>query len=381
MARELPDYLHATKNLRKVRYAVVGEGWISQAAVLPAFKNARKNSELAALVSGDSVKLNRLSNKYSVMRKYSYEQYDECLQSDDVDAVYIALPNSMHCEFAVRAAQAGVHVLCEKPMAVTEAECASMIRACEKNRVKLMIAYRLHFEEANLRAIEIIESGKIGEARIFDSVFTQQITEGNSRLRHVFGGGTLGDMGVYCINAARYIFREEPTEVFAFSAHSTERRFAEVEEMTSSIMRFPNDRLATFTCSFGTSSHSSYRVVGTTGQLLVEPAYDFIGKRNLRRIIGKEVREWTFPNCDQFAPELLYFSDCILKDKEPEPSGYEGLLDVKIVEALYRSVGTGLPVQLSGFQRKKTRPKLDQLITRPAVKKPELINAKAPNKQ
>src|SRR5687767_11475033 len=146
-----------TNGERKLRYAVVGLGYISQVAVLPAFAHSAKNSELAALVSDDPVKLKKLSKKYEVELTYSYDDYDECLE--EVDAVYIALPNNMHREYTVRAARAGVHVLCEKPMAITEKECEAMIRESAVNRVKLMIAYRLHFEEANMKAVEILKSG------------------------------------------------------------------------------------------------------------------------------------------------------------------------------------------------------------------------------
>ncbi len=149
----------------KIRYAVVGLGYIAQIAVLPAFAHAGKNSELTALVSDDPLKLKRLGRKYNVTSTYSYDQYDACLKSGEIDAVYIALPNNMHREYTERAARAGVHVLCEKPMAVTVRECEAMIEATEQNRVKLMIAYRLHFEEANLKAAEIVNrAGSVSHA-------------------------------------------------------------------------------------------------------------------------------------------------------------------------------------------------------------------------
>jgi predicted dehydrogenase len=156
--------------VKKVRYAVVGLGHISQVALLPAFKHA-KNSELAALVSDDSKKRKELAKRYRLNPEstYSYEEYEQCLKSGDVDAVYIGLPNHLHCEYTVQAARAGVHVLCEKPMAVNEKECEQMIAACEESRTKLMIAYRLHFEEANLEAVKIATSGKLGNLRIFSS--------------------------------------------------------------------------------------------------------------------------------------------------------------------------------------------------------------------
>jgi predicted dehydrogenase len=173
----------------RVRYAVVGLGYISQIAVLPAFAHARENSELVALVSGDATKLEKLAKKYRVTKTYSYEQYAECLASGEIDAVYIALPNNMHPAYTEGAAEAGIHVLCEKPMAVTEQECEAMIEAASRAKVKLMIAYRLHFEKGNLSAVETIHSGKIGKPRVFSSNFCQQVTAGNSRLKAELGGG------------------------------------------------------------------------------------------------------------------------------------------------------------------------------------------------
>lgn len=364
---------------RKIRYAVVGLGYIAQAAVLPAFEHASKNSELTALVSDDPTKLKKLSKKYGVEHTYSYKEYDDCLASDRIDAVYIALPNNLHREYTVRAARAAVHVLCEKPMAITEQECEAMIRAADDNGVKLMIAYRLHFEEANLRAVEIVRSGKLGDARIFNSTFTMQVKEGDIRLQKQLGGGTLYDIGIYCINAARYLFQQEPVEVVAFSANNGERRFKEVDEMTSVVLRFPGERLAAFTCSFGASDISSYRVVGTKGDLLVEPAYDYAVDLKYQLNINEKKQERTFPKRDQFASELLYFSDCITKNIDPEPSGTEGLADVRIIRALYRSAETGKPIKLGPFQRKE-RPTQKQEIKRPAVKEmPELIHAETPS--
>src|SRR5262249_36658802 len=154
------------------RYAVVGLGYIAQIAVLPAFEHAKENSELVALVSGDSRKRKALSRKYKVQQAYSYDQYEECLTSGEVEAVYICLPNSMHRVYTEAAAEAGLHVLCEKPMAFEEAECRSMIESAERARVKLMIACRLHFEPGNLHAIDAVRSGKIGEPRIFRAAFS-----------------------------------------------------------------------------------------------------------------------------------------------------------------------------------------------------------------
>jgi predicted dehydrogenase len=365
---------------KKVRYAVVGLGYFAQAAVLPAFSHA-KNSELAALVSSDADKLNEVGDQYGIELKCSYDDMEYMLSAGHVDAVYISLPNNMHYEYTVRSARERVHVLCEKPMAVTEEECREMIRACDDNHVKLMVAYRLHFEAANLKCVEIAQSGQLGDLRFFSSDFSQQVQEGNIRVKRDLGGGTLYDLGVYCINAARYLFRDEPTEVFAFSANNGEERFQEVDEMTSCVLRFPNDRLATFTTSFGASDTDCYQLMGTKGSLRLDPAYDFHAKLKLTTQIEGSSSQKTFSKHDQVAAELVYFSDCILNDKTPEPDGWEGLADVRIVRALYRSSDMGQPVKLDAFEHPR-RPMLEQEIDRPASWfQPELVHAESPSEQ
>lgn len=361
----------------KVRYAVVGLGYIAQIAVLPAFAHAR-NAELTALVSDDPIKLKKLSKQYGVPHTFSYHDYDACLRSGNIDAVYLALPNHMHRDYTVRAARAGIHVLCEKPMAITERDCTAMITACARHDVQLMIAYRLHFEKANLLAAEIARSGKLGDVRLFDSVFAMQVKAGDIRLQQTTGGGTLYDIGIYCINAARHLFRDEPVEVFAFTANNGDARFAEVEEMAGAVLRFPGERLATFTCSFNGADVSGYRIVGTKGDLRVDAAYEMVSDMTHHLTVKGKTRTRTFSKRDQFGPELLYFSECIAHKQTPEPSGKEGLADVRVIRALYRSARTGKPVKLGEFE-KKTRPRITQEIQRPPVGKPQLIHAETPS--
>ena len=363
---------------RKIRYAVVGLGHITQVAVLPAFKSA-SNSELFALVSGDTKKLRMLGKKYSLEHLYSYEDYSRALSN--VDAVYLALPNHLHREYAVRAAAAGVHVLCEKPMAVTEEECRAMIDAAQQNHAKLMIAYRLHLEAGNLAAIELAKSGRLGDLRFFTSEFSQQVTEGNIRIKESVehGGGCVYDMGVYCINAARYLFRAEPIEVWAVPATKREARFQRVEEMASVVMRFPEERIASFTCSFGAANVGRYGLFGAKGMLQADPAYGYAKAIEQKITVGEKTQTQKFPKRDQFAAELVYFSDCILKDKHPEPSGYEGLIDVRIIEAIYESIRRKSPVSIAQPGPRK-RPGSHQQIRRPAHDKPEVVNAHPPSK-
>ena len=366
-----------SKSSSKIRYAVVGLGHIAQVAVLPAFKNS-KNSELVAIVSGESEKREKLGKKYRLDHVYSYEDYDRALSQ--VDAVYVAVPNHLHREYSVRAARAGVHVLCEKPMAVSEEECKSMIDAAERHQVKLMIAYRLHFEAGNLAAIQLAESGKLGDLRVFTSEFSQQVSDDNVRVTEATerGGGPVYDMGVYCINAARYLFRAEPTEIFATTANNGEKRFENVEEMTSVVMRFPQERLANFTCSFGAVDVSRYTLIGTDGLLMSDPAYEYAMEIKHELTVGGKKKTKTFPKRDQFAAELVYFSDCILQGKAPEPSGLEGLADVRIVEAIYESARTRSVVKLPVLPAKKG-PTVRQEIRRPAHDKPKTVRAKSPS--
>jgi predicted dehydrogenase len=363
------------KNNRRIRYAVVGLGGIAQVAVLPAFKHT-KNAELAALVSQDPMKQKELGKRYRIGRVYSYEQYEQCLGSGEIDAVYIALPNHMHADYTIAAARVGVHVLCEKPMATTEDECKAMIGAAQEGHVKLMIAYRLHFEQGNLEAIRIAQSGKLGKLRIFSSTFTQQVHPGNVRLQASAGGGTLEDMGVYCINAARYLFQDEPTEVMAFSARNADPRFKMIDEMTTATLRFPDERLASFTCSFGADPVSNYIVVGTEGSLRVEPGYEYQTEIKHYLTRKEKTKERVFAKRDQFAAELDYFSNCILNDKQPEPSGEEGLADVRIIQALRKSAELNAPTELQPIQRSQ-RPGPELEIKRPPVKNPpKLVLAK-----
>jgi predicted dehydrogenase len=365
------------KSQRKIKYAVVGLGYISQVAILPGFANAGENSELAAIVSGDPAKLKALAKKYKVPKTYSYEQYADCL-ADGIDAVYIALPNAMHRAYAEGAARAGVHVLCEKPMAVTEQECEAIIDAAERAKIKLMIAYRLHFERGNLSVIETIQQGKIGEPRVFDSVFCQQVSPGNSRLERELGGGPVFDIGIYCINASRNLFGAEPHEVFAYSVSGKDERFHQVPEMTSALLKFPDDRLASFTCSFGAADRSEYEIVGTKGSIRMNPAYEMVGDLKSETTINGKTQKGTYKKRDQFGPEVTYFSNCILKDEEPEPNGLEGLADIRIINAIQESTEKGKPIAIKPLE-KKERPTMEQELHKPAVEKPPLVRAQSPS--
>jgi predicted dehydrogenase len=355
-----------------INYAVIGLGHIAQVAVLPAFKNAR-NSKLVALVSGDDEKLEVLSKRYGVRKTFSYREIDNCLNDPEIDAVYIALPNAMHRKFAVQAAEAGKHILCEKPLAVTVRAALEIVEAAKTNDVKLMTAYRLHFDPANLKAIDLIHSGVIGKPRYFTSEFGHQVKENNIRARPEEGGTPLHDLGIYCINAARYLMRAEPIEVFAMAA-SPAPRLPRIEQTVTAIMKFPDDRVASFICSFATAGVSTFRVIGDEGDLFVENPYEYTGEVIHRLTVDEETKTWRSEAGDQFAPELEYFSQCILKNETPEPSGMEGVIDLEIIEAMMHSIRTGKAVR-PRTHVKTRRPSLKQKIRKPPHGKPRLVNA------
>jgi predicted dehydrogenase len=361
---------------RHVGYAVIGLGHIAQSAVLPAFAHA-KNSRLVALVSSDPDKRARLGRKYRC-DAFDPRDLDDVLDLPDVDAVYIAEPNDKHVDFAVRCAKEGVHVLCEKPLAVSEEECRRMIDACRENGVKLMTAYRLHFEEANLEAVKLIEQGKIGDLRYFSSTFAYQVRPGNIRTSAERGGGAIWDLGIYCVNAARYLFRADPVEVFALRIdRRADQRFAEVHEGMSVLLKFPGDRVAQFTVSFGSYEQDHYRLVGTRGHIEIEDAYEYAGPRELRLSVGGKERVRRFKPADQFAPELIAFSRAILQDTSVEPDGEEGLRDVRVIVAALRSARENRPLTLSWPARSR-RPEPSDRMYRPPVREPRLIGVEAP---
>lgn len=362
---------------RKIRYALVGAGNIAQVAVLPAFAHAAGNSELVAIVSSDEHKREELGKRYAIEHLGPYQDFERLVREAGAEAVYVAVPNHLHREWTERAARAGLHVLCEKPMADTVEDCQAMIRATEAAGVKLMIAYRLHFEEANLGAVELIRAGRIGDPRIVQATLTQQVRAGDVRTLASEGGGALLDEGPYCVNAARYLLGAEPTEVFAFSSVGQDPRSQGVDETTLALLRFPEGRLAQFTVSQAAAGTTAFRVVGTDGDLRVDPAFDYVGERKHFLTAGGQTEERTFPARDQFAPELLYFSRCILEGAAPEPDGEEGLCDVRVLVALRESARQGHPVSLPPFERRR-RPDPGQVLTRPPAEPPPPVDAPAP---
>jgi predicted dehydrogenase len=366
---------------KPLRFAVVGLGHIAQTAVLPAFRHARRDARLTALVSGDELKLRRLGKRYGVTNLFDYGEYDALLGSELIDAVYIALPNSLHADFALRALERGIPVLCEKPLALTERDCRRMIRASERAGAPLMTAYRLHFERANLRAIQLAHS-RLGELRYFTSQFSYRVGDRtNIRLEAKEGGSPLWDLGVYCVNAARYLFRAEPLAVTATAATGGDAMFSETDEMVSVTMEFPGDRLASFTCSFGAGAAADFQLFGTKGSVHVKNAYEYAEPAELTLGLHDKKRTFRFAKSDQFAPELVYFARCVREGRRPESSGLEGWADVRTILAAEKSYRTHRRVRLGAAPAElahKPRPSERQRIERPAVRKePKAVHARS----
>ncbi|HEV8586808.1 MAG TPA: Gfo/Idh/MocA family oxidoreductase [Methylomirabilota bacterium] len=340
---------------KQIGYAVVGAGPLER-ALLPAFARAGGETRLTAIVSADRARAHALAQEHRATG-YHYDEFRQALQREDVQAVYLAMPNSLHCDYAVEAARAGVHILCERPMAVMADECRRMMRTCQTNRVKLMIAYHVGTMPAYRKVLELVRGGAIGAAKTFSSDATIRVQDPDDvRLQRRLGGGTMYDLGVAAIFAARTVFDAEPAQVMAMTARMTRRYGGDVDESTVALVRFPDDRLAHLHTSFGEEPTSVLTVFGDDGSIRLTGAYDPFAPAALEVVRGGRREAMTFEPFDAVAAELAYFSNAILKDVAPEPSGLDGLTDVRIVEAIYRSARDGRPVTLPRIARVEAPP-------------------------
>lgn len=362
-----------------VRYAIVGAGNIAQVAMLPAFAHAKKSATLVAIVSSDPKKRKKLCKKYGVEHAGDYDELEAVLAASRTEAVYVSVPNHLHREMTERSLAAGAHVLCEKPMAMTVEDCDAMIGAAKKADKRLMIAYRLHLDRATRDATKLVSRGKIGDARYFSSTFSHQIRRGDVRTQDELGGGALFDLGPYCINAARHLFAAEPTEVFAYRIEGVDARSKEVDEATTAIMKFPDDRIAQFTVSQGAASVSSYRIVGTKGDLRVEPGFEYVDGIVHYVTVDEKTKRRAYRKSDQFAPQLEELSRCIRTGRDPESGGEEGLADVRVLAAIAESAASGKPVALAP-RAPPSDPARSPSRRAPPVKKPKTVRAPSPSK-
>lgn len=338
---------------RKLGYAIVGLGSYGLDVIIPQFANCM-HSRLAAVVSGDPVKAKRVAAEHGLPASaiYSYASFDSIRNNPDVDIVYVCLPNALHAEYTIRAAKAGKHVMCEKPMAVSVAECEAMIAACKTANRKLMIGYRCHFEAYNLEAMRLAHTGAAGKIRYVRSEhgFVQRDPAKWRLKRALSGGGSLMDMGIYSLQAARYMTGEEPIAVTA--RESTDRRdprFTEVEDMIDWTLEFPSGAIAGCQSMYS-ANQNRILLMGDAGRVELEPATRYEGNQMW---VGKDGRERAItpppgPGKTQFAGQLDHLADCVRTGREPIVSGEEGLRDMRIVEAIYRSAREGRTIRLDG---------------------------------
>lgn len=332
---------------KKVGYAVVGLGQLAIHQILPAFAQCEK-SKVVALVSGHPDKANKLALCYGVNPKniYNYQNYDSIRDNPEVDVIYIVLPNSMHAEYTIRGLQAGKHVLSEKPMATTPAECQSMIDAGRKANRKLMVAYRCRYEPFNQEMIRMARERELGPVKMILTDAGFNIVDPDQwRLKKAMaGGGCLMDIGIYALQAARYISGEEPVAINAMMFSTPgDVRFKEVEESINFQLHFPSGVLANCSSSYGCAYRSHFRALTPKGYFELDPAMSYTGLR-MRVNQGNELEERFLEPRDHFASEMEHMSQCVMEDKTPLTPGEEGLRDLKIMMAIYEAARTGKTV-------------------------------------
>ncbi|MGO4209686.1 Gfo/Idh/MocA family protein [Terriglobus sp. YAF25] len=330
----------------RVGFAVIGLGVIADHFMRGVKQSQR--CKITALVSGHRDKAERIAAEYGVPKDsiYSYEDFDRIRDNKTVQAVYVALPNSMHAEYTIRASKAGKHVFCEKPMALSSAECQQMIDACKTANVKLMIAYRMQYEPLTLKCIEMVRSGKIGDVVAFEGQFGFNIQPGVWRTKKALaGGGSVYDVGIYALQAARMFTGEEPVEIKAVAGtvHKDDPRFAEMEESVEWSMRFPSGVVASCASTYGGQMEGFMRVHGKSGALEMGPTFGYDGVTMRGRAKGEHWEE-SNPEKDpkQFEREADHFAECVQTGRTPKTPGEEGLRDLTYIEKIYESAGIKL---------------------------------------
>ena len=345
-ARMVPSLgLAAQGGGRKIGYAVIGLGTIADHFMRGV--QTSPNSQITGLVSGHRDKAERIAAQYGVPKDsiYSYEDMDRFKENKSIDAVYVALPNSMHAEYTIRSAKAGKHVLCEKPMSTTVKEAEDMIAACKAANVKLMIAYRLHYEPLHLKAVQLLRDGALGKVGTINGAFGFNAQAGAWRLNKALaGGGSVFDVGIYVLNASRYLTGEEPVGFTAVaSTIDQDGRFTTVEENVSWTTKFPSGVLATGSCTYGTQMPGYFKVFTTKGWMTMEPAFNYDGPRLRAQAPGLNIDESdTEKDPAQFTREANHFSQCVIEGKTPKSSGEEGLRDMRYIFEIYGAAGVRL---------------------------------------
>jgi predicted dehydrogenase len=335
-----------SQDSKPIGFAFAGVGSLTRSQLLPALSETRY-ARPAGLITGSPDRAAEVAAEHGIPATsiYAYDDMARMAENPDIDVVYIVTPNSLHLEHALAAAAAGKHVLCEKPMAISVAECESMIAGCREAGVKLAVGYRLQFEAHHLEMIRLAQEEVFGGPRVIEAGFGFRLGNPDQwRLdRELAGGGCLIDAGIYALQACRYISGEEPAEVMAQQISRDPERFSQVEESITWQMRFPSGVLATCSSSYNARGMDRVRVYGEEGWFGLEPAYRYGGLDGMR-LDGERIR---FEHRNHFAVEMDDFAACILEDRESKVSGEEGLKDLRVIEAIYESARTGQAVQVA----------------------------------
>ncbi len=334
---------------KRVGFAVVGLGSIAQSSVLPAFSHSKK-TKLVALVSRDKKKAARLAGKFKASASYGQDEYASCLANPGVEAVYIATPQGEHAQFAIEAAEAGKHVLCEKPLAATVEQSRWILDACDTNNVLLMTAYRKYFEPSTLFLKDLIQRGDLGRIDVIHSAFSELHESGKSLEwlldAKLAGGGPLMDLGIYCVNTCRWLVDEDPVTVSAKAWKHDTQRFREVEQGIAFRMDFPSGLVMQGSSSYGAVMSSFIYIQGTKGWVSITPIFDFNQERELTgNVKGRRIAR-RFKLTDEFAPELDAFASAIRSGCRIEPDGVQGHRDMIILHSIYESAKKRQPVAI-----------------------------------
>jgi len=331
---------------KPIGWAVLGLGSYATYEIMPAFAHC-SNSKLVALISGHPEKLSRFGSQYGIpeTHRYTYDSMDAIQSNPDIDVVYVVTPPATHPDFTVRSARLGKHVCSEKPMAPTVADCQRMIDACRKAKKLLQIGYRCHYESHNLRAIKACRSGELGKIVSLRSDHGFSIGPGQWRTQKALaGGGSMMDIGIYSLNALRYLSGEEPTHVSATITNPpNDPRFVDVEDTVDFKLTFPSGLVGHGTSGYSwVDGKNRYEVVGSKSTLIAEPATGYYGDR--LTLDGKEL---PVEANNQWAAQMDHFSDCIRSRRKPLTPGEEGQRDIRIIQAIYESARTGKSVRLA----------------------------------
>ncbi|HVU27156.1 MAG TPA: Gfo/Idh/MocA family oxidoreductase [Verrucomicrobiae bacterium] len=331
---------------RKIGFALAGLGNLSTHQLAPALQKT-KFCKLTGIVTGHPAKAERWKAQYDIPDKniYDYDNMEQMANNPDIDVVYVVTPNALHAEHTIKAARAGKHVLCEKPMEISVAKCQQMIDECKKAGKQLAIGYRLHFEPNNLECVRLAREKVLGDLKIIEAGFGFAIGDPTQwRLKKdLAGGGPLMDVGIYALQATRYISGEEPVEISAITTVTDPVKFKEVEESVVWQMKFPDGVLAHCSATYKVGGIDNFRVFAERGWFGLDSAYGYGGIFG-RRSDGEMIE---LPQIDQFAAEMDDFAQCILENRPTRASGEEGLRDVKIMMAIYESAKTGKAVRLA----------------------------------